>query len=431
MLILDIAYLLAFILLSPLWLLLLLIKPAFRAGIRDRFTPRSSGERSQAAVWLHGSSAGEIDLLRPLVARIEEQYPDIGIVVSAFAVSGYTFARKTFPDHRVIYFPVDLSFVIRRFLRAVNPVLIVVVESEFWPNFFAVAEKSRIPLCILNGKMSAKSFRSHRITRLIPWALRKATLFAVQTNDHAERLRELGVPADSIHVTGNMKYDLSDAANGTEERRKLRSHYGLEDDMPVWIGGSIHRGEDEALAWAQNRLVESGYESQLVLVPRYPAETDVMVNVLRAHGLMAVRKTELGDNAGTVFGDARSVLLVDTMGDLKRYYAMSDVAYVGGSLHYRGSNKGGHNLMEPAILGIAPMFGPYNFSFRETVRALLGGGAGLQVGDQEEIYQALKRFLDNPGTAAEMGARARQVILGNRGATELNFSLLEAYISAP
>ncbi len=429
MLILDIAYLLAFILLSPLWLLLLLIKPAFRAGIRDRFAPRSSGEPSRAAVWLHGSSAGEVDLLRPLVARIEEQYPDIGIVVSAFAVSGYTFARKTFPDHRVIYFPVDLSFVIRRFLRAVHPVLIVVVESEFWPNFFAVAEKSNIPLCVLNGKMSAKSFRSHRITRLIPWALRKATLFAVQADDHAERLRGLGVPADSIHVTGNMKYDLSDAANGTEERRKLRSHYGLEDDMPVWIGGSIHRGEDEALAWAQNRLVESGYESQLVIVPRYPAETDVMVNVFRSHGLTAVRKTELGDNPGTVFGDARSVLLVDTMGDLKRYYAMSDVAYVGGSLHYRGSNKGGHNLMEPAILGIAPMFGPYNFSFRETVRALLGGGAGLQVGDQEEIYRALKRFLENPGTAAEMGARARQVILGNRGATELNFSLIEAYIS--
>ena len=429
MLILDIAYLLAFILLSPLWLLLLLIKPAFRAGIRDRFAPRSSGEPSQAAVWLHGSSAGEIDLLRPLVARIEEQYPDIGIVVSAFAVSGYTFARKTFPDHRVIYFPVDLSFVIRRFLRAVNPVLIVVVESEFWPNFFAVAEKSRIPLCILNGKMSAKSFRSHRITRLIPWALRKATLFAVQTNDHAERLRGLGVPADSIHVTGNMKYDLSDAANGTEERRKLRSHYGLEDDMPVWIGGSIHRGEDEALAWAQNRLVESGYESQLVIVPRYPAETDVMVNVFRAHGLTAVRKTELGDNPGTVFGDARSVLLVDTMGDLKRYYAMSDVAYVGGSLHYRGSNKGGHNLMEPAILGIAPMFGPFNFSVQETVRALLEGDAGLQVGDQEEIYQALKRFLDNPGAAAETGARARQVILSNRGATDLNFALIEPYIS--
>jgi 3-deoxy-D-manno-octulosonic-acid transferase len=428
-LILDIAYMLAFILLSPLWLLLLLMKPAFRAGIGDRFTLQRSRGPSKAAVWLHGSSAGEIDLLRPLVTRIEERFPDISIVVSAFAVSGYTFAKKTFPAHRVIYFPVDLSFIIRRFLRAVNPVLIVVVESEFWPNFFAVAERSKIPLCVINGKMSAKSFRSHRKTRLIPWALRKASMFAVQTEDHAERFRGLGVSAPSIHVTGNMKYDLSDEADGTEERRILRGQYGLGDDMPVWIGGSIHRGEDEALAWAQDRLIHDEYELQLVIVPRYPAEAEAMVDVFRTQGLNAVRKTALTSNAEAVFSDSRSVLLVDTIGDLKRYYAMSDVAYVGGSLHFRGSNKGGHNLMEPAILGIAPMFGPFNFSFQETVRALLDGEAGLQVGDREEIYRALKRFLDNPGTAAEMGARARQVILSNRGATDLNFGLIEPYIS--
>jgi 3-deoxy-D-manno-octulosonic-acid transferase len=428
-LILDLAYLLVFILLSPLWLLLLILKPAFRAGLRERFVPAGGDVPMRRTVWLHGSSAGEIDLLRPLVERIEGQCSDCGIVISAFAISGYTFARKVFPNHRVIYFPADLAFIIRRFFRVLDPVVIVVVESEFWPNFFAVAERRNIPLCVLNGKMSAKSFRSHKRTGLIPWALRKASLFAVQTDDHAARFRGLGVPAASIHVTGNMKYDLSDDAEGTGERRKLRSQYGLGDDMPVWIGGSIHRGEDEALAWAQKRLVEDEYELQLVVVPRYPTEADAIVDVFSAHGLTAVRKTELAGSGAAVFSDPRSVLLVDTIGDLKRYYAMSDVAYVGGSLHFRGSNKGGHNLMEPAILGIAPLFGPYNFSFQETVRALLEGDAGLQVADQKEIYRSLKRFLDNPGTAAEMGVRARQVILGNRGATELNFALIEPYIS--
>ena len=406
-----------------------LFRPAFRAGLRDRFVPADDDQASGPTVWLHGSSAGEIDLLRPLVRRIEEKCPDVNIVVSAFAISGYTFAKKTFPQLRIIYFPVDLAFVIRRFFRAIKPVLIVIVESEFWPNFFAAAKRSKIPLCVLNGKMSAKSCRTHKLTRLIPWALRKATFFAVQTEDHARRLRSLGVSPTSIHVTGNMKYDLSDAADGTEERRKLRSQYGLGDEVPVWIGGSIHRGEDEALAWTQQRLVENGYALQLVIVPRYPAEAEAIADVFRTHGLTATRKTELDGNAASVFGDPRSVLVVDTIGDLKRYYSMSDVAYVGGSLHYRGSNKGGHNLMEPAILGIVPMFGPYNFSFRETVRALLDGKAALQVSDQEEIYSSLKHFLDNPGLAAEMGARARQVILGNRGATDLNFGLIEPYIS--
>jgi 3-deoxy-D-manno-octulosonic-acid transferase len=427
-LILDLAYVLAFILLSPLWLLMLVFKPATRAGLLQRFVP-AAGQPVNDTVWLHGSSAGEIDLLRPLVERIEERFPDNSIVISAFAISGYTFARKAFPQHRVIYFPADLSFIVRHFFHVLHPALIVVVESEFWPNFFATAKRSKIPLCVLNGKMSAKSFRSHRKTGLIAWALRKVSLFAVQTDDHAARLRGLGVDGASIHVTGNMKYDLSDAADGSEERRKLRSEYDLGDDMPVWIGGSIHRGEDEALAWAQSRLAGDEYALQLVIVPRYPADAPAIAGVFENHGLKAVRKTELSGSGGTVFSDPRSVLIVDTIGDLKRYYAMSDVAYVGGSLHFRGSNKGGHNLMEPAILGIAPLFGPYNFSFQETVRALLDGDAGLLVHDQDEIYRALKAFLDSPGSAAEMGAKARQVILGNRGATEQNFTLIEPYIS--
>jgi len=226
-----------------------------------------------------------------------------------------------------------------------------------------------------------------------------------------------------------MKYDLSDAADGSDERRKLRSKYGLGDDDPVWIGGSIHRGEDAALAWAQRRLVRDGYRLQLVVVPRYPTEAAAIVAAFGEHGLKALRKTEMSGNGKALFSDPDKVLIVDTMGDLKRYYAMSDVAYVGGSLHFRGSNKGGHNLMEPAILGVAPLFGPFNFSFQETVRALLEGNAGVLVHDKEEIYAALKGFLDNPGTAAATGRKARQVILDHRGATEQNFALIKDYIS--
>ncbi len=430
MLILDIAYLSVFILSSPLWLLLLILKPVFRTGLRERFVPGDAGKVASNTIWLHGSSAGEIDLLRPLIGRIEEKYPDNDIVISAFAVSGYAFAKKAFPKHRVIYFPVDLAFIIRRFFRALDPKLIVVVESEFWPNFFAAAKRADIPLCVLNGKMSAKSFRSHKGTRLIPWALRKASLFAVQTDDHAARIRGLGVAAESIHVTGNMKYDLSDATDGREERRTLRTEYGLREDMPVWIGGSIHRGEDEALAWAQSRLVKDGYDLQLIVVPRYPTDAPAIVDVFADHGLETVRKTALEGSGEAVFSDPKRVLLVDTIGDLKRYYSMSDVAYVGGSLHFRGSNKGGHNLMEPAILGIAPLFGPYNLSFQETVQALLAGDAGLQVNDRDEIYSVLHGFLENPGTAGQMGAKARQVILDHRGATDLNFRLIEPHIKS-
>jgi 3-deoxy-D-manno-octulosonic-acid transferase len=428
LLLLDIAYLLVFVLTAPLWLLLLLLKPAFRSGLGQRFRLPNRMKPLRNTVWLHGSSAGEIDLLRPLTARIQERYPDSSIVVSAFAISGYAYAKKTFPELPVIYFPVDLAFVIRRFFRALRPTLIVIVESELWPNFFAVAAKQRVPLCVINGKMSAKSYRSHRKTGLIAWALRKVALIAVQTEDHAHRFRGLGVDPARIRVTGNMKYDLGDDAAGGEERRKLRRQYGISDELPVWIGGSIHRGEDEALAWTQGRLVRDGYRVQLVVVPRYPAEAEAIAAVFENHGLKAIRKTVMTGDGQALFEDAAKVLIVDTIGDLKRYYAMSDVAYVGGSLHFRGSNKGGHNLMEPAILGVVPLFGPFNFSFRETVEVLLAGDAGLLVHDQEEIYAVLKEFLDHPGAAAEKGQRARKVILDNRGATALNFDLLAPLI---
>lgn len=429
MLLLDILGLFALILLSPWWLAKLAIRPAFRAGFAERFVLRDSDAPPGNTVWLHGSSAGEIDLLRPLVRKIEEESPDSGIVVSAFAISGYAFAKKAFPNHRVIYFPIDFSFVIRGFFRKLRPSLIVLVESEFWPNFFVSAARAAIPLCVLNGKMSDRSFRIHKKTRLVPWALRKASLFAMQTQDNAERLRALGVPAGAIHVTGNMKYDLSDEADGSDIRRQLRARYGIAADVPVWIGGSVHSGEDEALAWAHSRLVGEDYRLQLIIVPRYPAEAPAVAEVLERYGLAAMRKTELSDEDSPELSDPRCVLIVDTIGDLKRYYAMSDIAYVGGSLHFRRSNKGGHNLMEPAILGVAPMFGPYNFSFKETVGDLLRDKAGLLVHDREEILMGLRNFLDHPGSAADMGARARQVILDNRGATALNYGLLEQYLA--
>ena len=176
MLILDLAYLLVFVLTLPLWLLLFVVKPAFRAGLRKRFVPGDDGRAVDNTIWLHGSSAGELDLLRPLLGRIEEKFPDNNIIISAFAVSGYTYAKKSFPNYRVIYFPADLAFIIRRFFRVLDPILIVIVESEFWPNFFAAANRANIPLCVLNGKMSARSFRSHQRTGLIPWALRKVSL---------------------------------------------------------------------------------------------------------------------------------------------------------------------------------------------------------------------------------------------------------------
>ena len=431
MILLDIFYASVIVILSPWILIMLMTRPALRAGLGARLRPDLEPDRTRQTVWMHGSSAGEIDLLRVLVGQIEDLAGDHRIVVSAFSISGYTVAKKAFPAHPVIYFPFDFSFVVRGFLKAIEPGLIVLVESELWPNFISAAHSAAIPVCVVNARISEKSFRWHQRVPLSPFVLRKLELLATQTEEDAARFRALGVTPERLHVTGNMKYDRCNTGDERENhalRDTLRDRYGVASDMPVLIGGSVHRGEDRVLVTVYKQLIDSGRDLRLVLVPRYPAEAPAVLGELDNLELHGVRKTELTRREDEVFHDPSQVLVVDTMGELRQFYAMSDIAYVGGSLHYRGSNKGGHNLMEPAVLGLAVLFGPHNYSFRETVKDLLEAGGGVLVNDQDELAARLEELLDNPPFRAEMGRRACRVVLENRGAAGQNLELLRDYL---
>ena len=276
MMLLDILYATVFVIALPWVLFMLLTRPAFRAGLRARFRPALEPDPDRRTIWLHGSSAGEIDLLRALVEPVESLPGDHRIVISAFSISGYTVAKKVFPEHEVVYFPADFSFVVRRFLKAIDPSLIVLVESELWPNFIATVHDAGIPVCVVNARMSEKSFRKHQRIRLIPRALAKLDMIAAQTGEDADRFVDLGVDPDRLHVTGNMKYDRCNAGDARENealRRRLREQFGIASDMPVLIGGSVHRGEDRVIVSVYKRLIDAGHELRLILVPRYPAET--------------------------------------------------------------------------------------------------------------------------------------------------------------
>lgn len=429
-LLLDSLFLVLLVGLAPVWLVLLALRPNLRASIIERFRQDGPGQPLQDSIWLHGSSAGEIDLLKPLVAKLERSHPGVPIVVSAFAISGYIAARKAFGSHRVIFLPAEFSPRIRRAIRTLDPRLVVLVESELWPNLMLNLARAGVPVCLLNGKMSEKSLRSHRRFGVMARAVRTLAVVAVQTAEHAERFRALGAEPAAVHVTGNMKYDLTPVEDGAELRAGLRARYGVGPDTPLVIAGSIHSGEDAAVAEAASRLYADGRDFRLVVVPRYPADAGDMAAALARFGLDAVRKSELDGREASAFGD-RTVLVVDTMGELKRFYAMSDIAYVGGSLHFRGSNKGGHNLMEPAIFGVAVLFGPYNLSFKETARDMLDDRAGFLVRDSEELYTTLGRLLDDRTNALDAGARARNLVIRNQGATRRNHELILPYLPKP
>ena len=424
-LILDFGYLLGVLAGMP-WFL-------YRITVRGdwRSIPRRLGfgqpPPARGSIWLHGSSAGEISLLRPLIRRLEADHPAAPIVISAYSSTGFAAARKNYPDARVIYFPLDLSFVVRRFLRRYDPRLVIIVESDFWPNFLRSAHQRAIPVTVINGKMSERTCRIHARTRLIPRLLGKMPLIAVQSDAHASRFRRLGVAQTRVAVTGNMKYDLtvSDVPPSNDSRQSL--NYAPED--VVIIGGSLRDGENRVMAECYRSLVNGSPRLGLILVPRYPTDAARIQSDLEASALKVVRKSEVDAGAAAAPG-CGGVLLVDTVGELRSLYGAADIAYVGGSLFARGSNKGGHNVIEPAIQGVPVLFGPHQFSFRDTVDDLLAAKAGIEVGNSGALSKALKRLLTDEGRRHRMGRRAREAILRRQGATGRNYELLAPHLEA-
>jgi 3-deoxy-D-manno-octulosonic-acid transferase len=427
-LLLDCAYLLACVLVSPWLLYRLTLAPGRRDfAMRFGFALPQGRERS---IWLHGSSVGEITLLKPLVALLEQGEPETPLVISTFTSTGLTAARKLYSRHTVVPLPFDLSFVVRRSLARFDPRLVIIVESELWPNLIRVARRYGASVAVVNGKMSAKSHRAHMRRRLIPRVLASLDLVAAQTDEHAERFRSLGVPAERIRVTGNMKYDLTRAPSDAERRGELRRSLGYGDDDVVIIGGSLHEREDEALLDAFAAARAANERAALIIVPRYPTDAAAVEQHAAARGLRAVRKSALDAGRASAPGHD-GVMIVDTIGELGRLYAASDVAFVGGSLFYRGANKGGHNLMEPAILAVPVLFGPFNFSFKETVDDLLAANAGRMVRDARELGGALARLVVDAAERRELGLRAQRVVRAGQGATARNYELLRALARGP
>ena len=421
---LDCLYLLGGLLASP-WLLWRRISGA---GGSDRSGDAPGESLPEGAVWLHGASVGEVSLIRPLVELFERARPGVPLIISSHTATGVESARKAYPAHQAFRLPFDWSWRQRRLMSRLKPCLLVVIESDFWPNHLLAAERAGVPVAVINAKLSERSLRLHRISRIVPRALAAVAGIAAQTEEHAARFRALGVAPGRIAVTGNMKYDLTADSADAEHRLELRRRLGIAAGSLVVIGGSLHPGEDGDLLAAFAAVAKAGQDIRLVIVPRYPDQAATILASARGDGFAAVAKTDLDRGAA---GAAAPVIVVDTLGELRALYAAADIAFVGGSLYYRGSNKGGHNVMEPAILGLPVIVGPHNFSFRETVAVLKAADALVEVHDRDGLRRALELLVASPERRAAMGRRAREVVLSGQGASAKNLALLLPLIDTP
>ena len=382
---------------------------------RFGFVPRTElmNIAGRPVIWLHAVSVGETIAARPLIKALRTQYPDNAIVLSATTETGRSVAEGYLEKDLCIYFPFDFLPVIRRTFDSIKPHLIIIMETEIWPNFSREAHLRGIPLLLANGRISDRSFSGYqRFAWFFRQPLGMFTQICMQTSTDSDRIISIGAPAERVVTLGNLKYDIPFQQVKPEERLQLRQNYAIPEGMLVITAGSTHKGEDELVLAAYRELSAVLENIFLILVPRHPERAPEVADLLEKNGLVFRRRTGLA-TATAVFA-AGEVLLVDTIGEMMGLYALSDIAFVGGSL----VPTGGHNLLEPASAGVPCVFGPHMNNFREISALVLEYGAGIQVESGQTLTEALCTLLENVTLRQVLGQNGLKMMRDNGGATQ-------------
>ena len=413
----DLAWV-AFAVLGAPWLLWKSLRqPGFGRMVLERMgrglgsLPRATRPR----ILVHGVSVGEVKAAGALLLALEARHPEFEILLSSTTNTGLEVARKLYPAHRSVRFPADLSPLVRRFLARVDPVLVILVELEVWPSFLRECNREGRAVAVVNGRITRDSHGRYLLFKRWLPEFNRISLFCVQTEEYARRFGMLGIDPARVCVTGNVKFDglrIGPVDPGEELSRFVRP----EPTRQVLVAGSTHDPEEVLVARAARRAAP---EARIVLVPRHPARSAEIVERLRAAGLGCQRLTELRAGQRVEPG---LPLLVDTIGELERIYALADVVFVGGSL----VPHGGQNMLEPAAQGRAVLFGPHVENFDQEATLLLAAGACGKVADEAELERELARLLADPEARARMGAAGVRAVGSQRGATRLTLEALDS-----
>ncbi len=393
-------------------------------GFRDRSHWEGFSERfglgtqlqGRRNIWVHAVSVGEVQASAPLVHALLAKFPEVPLVLTTGTATGRARARAIFKERVDIrYVPIDLPGSVRRFFQRVNPALAVILETEIWPNLYHRCGRLGIPLVLASARISPRSVKSYRrLVGLFRQTLSHGIFIAAQSEQDAERFRSIGANPERTHVVGNIKFDFTLPPSIESQGAELRRLLGM--DRPVWVAGSTHGEEEDVLIAAHRELRARYAQALLVLVPRHPPRFAEVADSLRAQGVEFVTRSSGAATAGNT-----EVFLVDKLGELLAFYAAADVAFVGGSL----VPIGGHNLLEPAALGLPVLAGPNNFNSADIARLLVECGAVRIVHDAPQISTAIGELLADPTARSNMGASGRRAVEENRGAVRRLMEFLE------
>jgi len=424
-LLLDAAYILLALIASPYVLFRMAQSRRWRAGLAERLGFVRLRRGDKPCVWIHAVSVGEVNLSRPLIAALLDGSPEWDVRISTSTDTGQKLAVERYGAERCLYFPLDLSLAVRRALGRVRPTVIVLMELEVWPNFARAARARGAPVVIMNGRMREESVRRYRAGRFLFRALldpEGPNLFCVQNETYRDRFARAGFPAEKLRVTGNMKYDAVRTEADSAKLAPIRAALGLAPGERVWIASCTWPGEEEICLRVHRRLQEEAPELRLIVAPRHIERANEVARLIEKAGYGVRRRS-----SGTGPTGPAAVRLLDTVGELVYVYALAEFVFVGKSLTARG----GHNVLEPAGLGVMPVFGPLTDNFEEEARMLLHADAAERVHDEADLSGTLLRLLREPGPRQERARKGQEAVRNRQGATRRHLEILGQALVSP
>lgn len=417
-------YLIVAVALTPMVLFRRIVYGRYKTGWSQRFGNIHRKTPQSPCIWIHGVSVGEINATKTVIAELKTQFPEHEIVISTTTDTGFARAEALYkPEYAIFYYPLDLSPCVHRAFEQLKPDICLLMELEVWPNFMKEAKRRQVPIVVLNGRISDRSYGSYKqVKPLISSTFQCLSLILAQTREYADRFIDLGCPADCVHVTGSLKYDTAQVCDTVAGADRIAERLNLTETSRLWVAGGTGTDEETIVlkAFRQLKTHAELKDLRLAIVPRKPERFNRVAQMIGEAGYTIIRYSTLKHAEPGQLIDDQAVILGDTMGDLRAFYSLATVVFVGRSL----VPMGGSDMMESVALGKPTIFGPHTFNFKQTVNALLAADGAIEVSDETGLSHQILTCLNNHTYAQTVAQQGRQVILDHQGATLKSVSLI-------
>jgi 3-deoxy-D-manno-octulosonic-acid transferase len=427
----DIAWGSGVAILAPYWLTVPHARIKVLRALRERMGRKLPPAKGGPTVMIHAVSVGELNAARKMIQMLAEARPDLHFIISITTDTGTARGKELYdinPRVTLIRYPLDFTSAIHRVLDGLRPSLVVLMELEIWPNFVLQCQRRNIPVLLVNGRLTEGSYRHYRWGgAIVRRMFRRLSAICAQEQMYADRFIQLGAPPDRVQVTGTMKFDTAQVDQTPAGAAELAWEVGLAPGQePIWVCGSTGPGEERIVLDVYRRLLTDQPRLRLVLVPRKPERFDEVAGLIGSAGFALIRRSNPAGLASSPSGP--TIILGDTMGELRKFYSLADVVFVGRTLVDLGSRQHGSDMMEPAALAKPTLVGPFTGNFAEVMNQFRAADAIKEVRTPDELTASIRQLLSDPASAAVLGRAAAEVVRRGQGATASHVELIHAHL---